>query len=350
MTKQRFGMTGAAAAVAVLLTGCSRPTSQPSRTQEANDVVATVGSTSFTLAQVDDKAMRQSTAQFASMNLAQALYEARRAAAEELIEDALLQSDAKAHGVDAPKMIEQEVTLKVAQPTDADAAEWYEQNKARLLGATLDQTRSRIKTFLLQQRTIEARKRYMTELRAKTGPRIMLNPPRVVIAKADRPTQGPATAPIDLIEFSDFQCPFCESAFPTVKQVLSTYGDKIHFTYRHYPLGNHPRARPAAEAAQCAAEQDKFWPFHDKLFGDQSRLSDQDFKQHAAELGLDTGQFNSCFDSRKYKAEIDADIRTAEEAGVSGTPAFFVNGRMLAGAQPFEVFQRVIDEELALAR
>jgi protein-disulfide isomerase len=135
-----------------------------------------------------------------------------------------------------------------------------------------------------------------------------------------------------------------------VKQVLSTYGDRIHFVYRHYPLANHPRARPAAEAAQCADEQGKFWAYHDRLFGDQSRLNDSDFKQHAAELGLNTAQFDACYDAHKYKADVDTDIRAGDEAGVSGTPAFYINGRMLSGAQPFEVFKRIIDEELASSR
>ena len=128
--------------------------------------------------------------------------------------------------------------------------------------------------------------------------------------------------------------------------MLSTYGDRIRFVYRHYPLANHPRARPAAEAAQCAHEQGKFWEYHDRLFGNQAALGDADLKQHAASLGLDVAQFNACYDSQKYKADVDTDIRAGDEAGVSGTPAFYINGRMLSGAQPFEVFKRVIDEEL----
>src|SRR5207249_4331224 len=108
--------------------------------------------------------------------------------------------------------------------------------------------------------------------------------------------------------------------------------------------------RPAAEAAQCAAEQGKFWEFHDRLFGDQSRLSDEDFKKDAAQLGLDSAQFDTCVDSHKYKAEIDNDLHVGDEAGVSGTPAFYINGRMLSGAQPFGEFKRIIDEELALKR
>jgi len=160
------------------------------------------------------------------------------------------------------------------------------------------------------------------------------------------PAKGPANAPIELIEFSDFQCPFCLQANPTVTKVLDTYGDRIHFVYRHYPLPNHPNARPAAEAAECAAEQDKFWPYHDRLFASAGKLADSDLKQAAADLGLDSGRFSSCFEARKYTSIVDADIRAGNDAGVSATPAFFINGRLVSGAQPFDVFKGIIDEEL----
>ena len=342
--------TGVAGAVVTLLAGCAQSSAQQARIPAPTDIVATVGSTSITLAQVDEKALQQPTANFGGMKLAQALFEARRISVQELIEGELLAQDAKARTLDPATVIRQEITAKVAEPTDEEVARWFEQNQSRLQGASLEQARTPVKSYLVQQRTLAARQQYMDGLRAKVATRIMLDPPRQVIAKADRPSKGPDNAPIELIEFSDFQCPFCRGAFPTVNQVLTAYGDRIHFVYRHYPLANHPRARPAAEASQCAAEQGKFWQFYDKRFGDQSRLSDEDFKQDAAQLGLETAQFNACVDSHKYGAEIDNDIHAANEAGVSGTPAFFINGRILSGAQPFEEFKRIIDEELALKR
>jgi len=350
MLKTASSATAAiAGTIVIMLTGCARSSAQP-RMPAPADVVATVGSTSITLAQVDEKALQQSTGNFGAMKLAQALFEARRIAVEGLIEDELLAQDARARKLDQATVIQQDITAKVAEPTDAETALWYQQNQSRLQGASLEQARPAIKSYLLQQRTLAVRQQYLDGLRTKVAIRIMLDPPRQVIAKADRPSKGPESAPIDMIEFSDFQCPYCESAFPTVNQVLSTYGDRIHFTYRHYPLAIHPRARPAAEASQCAAEQGKFWQFHDKLFGDQSKLGDEDFRQYAAQLGLDVAQFNSCVDSRKYSAEIEADIHVGDEAGVSGTPAFYINGRMLSGAQPFEAFKSIIDEELNAKR
>src|SRR5207237_10584784 len=118
-------------------------------------------------------------------------------------------------------------------------------------------------------------------------------------------TKGPAGAAVEIIEFYYFQCLFCQRVNPTVTQVLSAYGDRIHFVYRHFPLPNHPNARPAAEAAACAAEQGKFWPYHDRLFGNPDGLGDADLKAAAAQLGLDVAKFNGCVDSRKYKADVE---------------------------------------------
>jgi protein-disulfide isomerase len=335
------------ASVIVLLTACSPSLAQQARTQAPTEVVAVVGPKSITLAQVDEKAMQQPAGNFGAVKLAQAIYQARRDSIEELINDALLQQDSAARKLDPATIIDRDITSKVVQPTDEDAAIFYQENRARLRDATLDQARDTIKAYLVQQRTMSARQVYLDGLRAKTDIRITLEPPRQVVATDNRPAKGPEKAPITMIEFSDFQCPFCLSAFPTVQNVLSTYGDRIHFVYRHYPLANHPRARPAAEAAACANEQGKFWAYHDRLFGNQQLLEDADLKQHAAQLGMDAAQFNACYDSRKYSADIDADIRAGDEAGVSGTPAFYINGRMLSGAQPFEVFKQIIDEELA---
>ena len=339
-----------AAWAVVTLAACSPSSAQQGRIQAPTEVVATVGSTSITLAQVDEKALQQSTGSFGGMKLSQALYQARRIAVEGLIEDVLLEQDAAARSLDRATVIERDITAKVTPPTDEDAAEFFAQNQARLQGATLDQSRAAIKAYLLQQRTQTARQQYMDGLRAKAVIRIMIDPPRQLVATAGRPSKGPEGAPITMVEFSDFECPFCLTAFPTVQRVLDTYGDRIHFVYRHYPLANHPRARPAAEASACADEQGRFWAYHDRLFSGQPQLGDADLKEHAARLGMDTEQFDACYDSRKYKAEVEADISAGNEAGVSGTPAFYINGRMLSGAQPFEAFTQIIDEELALKR
>jgi protein-disulfide isomerase len=129
--------------------------------------------------------------------------------------------------------------------------------------------------------------------------------------------------------------------------VFDTYGDRIHLVYREYPLPNHPEARLASEAGLCANEQGKFWPYHDRLFANQRRLGDSDLKQYAVDLGLDAARFNACLDSHKYADHVEADLRAGNDAGVNGTPAFFINGRLISGAQPFAEFKKIIDDELA---
>jgi protein-disulfide isomerase len=330
---------------AVVLTACSSSAQAP-RHMAPNDVIATVGSTSITLAQVDDKALQQSATSFGSVKLAQALYEARRVALDDIVANALIDQEAKARGVERTALIEREITAKVPTVNDQDVSNWYDANRQRVQNAPLDQVRQPIRQFLTQQRMQEVREQYLDTLRAKTPVHVILEAPRQTIATANSPSRGPASAPVEIVEFSDFQCPFCLRAHPTVDEVLKTYGDRVRFVYRHYPLPGHPNARPAAEAAECAAEQGKFWPYHDKLFATQSRLSDADLKQSAAELGMDASKFNACVDSHKYAAKVDTDLRAGQEAGVDGTPAFFINGRLISGAQPYENFKKVIDEEL----
>jgi protein-disulfide isomerase len=337
-------------AALVVFTGCSTPSGQE-RTPAPGDVVAVVGSTSVTLADIDERALRMPASSFGGSRLSQALYEARRTVLSQMVDDLLIEQEAKARGVTIAALVEQEITTKVPVLSEDDIATWYRANQARLQGATLDQLRPQIQVYLTQERTATARQQYLDQLRGKGSVRILLDVPRQAVAAATytAASTGPADAPVEMIEFSDFECPFCLRAHPTVRQVLATYGTKIRFVYRHYPLTSiHPHARAAAEASQCAAEQGQFWAYHDTLFGNPSRLTDADLKAHASQLGLNAAQFNACVDSRKFQADVDADIKAGDEVGVDGTPAFFINGRMLSGAQPFEAFKRIIDEELAL--
>jgi protein-disulfide isomerase len=348
-TRRAWGFAACSAISALIVGGaCSSTSAQQARRPAPTEVVATVGSTPITLAEVDDKALEQMSP--GGMKLSQALYDARRATLDELIASRLMDDAAKAQGIERSALIEKEITAKVPAVTDAEIASWYQANQGRVQGAPLDQVRQPIRSYLTQQRMQDVREQYLETLKKKTTVRVMLDPPRQTVAAANGPSRGSASAPIEIIEFSDFQCPFCQRADPTVQQVLSTYGDRIRFVYRHYPLPNHPAARPAAEAAACANDQGKFWPYHDRLFANPSKLADGDLKQHAAELGLNAPQFNSCVDSHKFKAQIDADVKAGEEAGVNGTPAFFINGRMISGAQPYDVFKKVIDEELSRSR
>ncbi len=162
------------------------------------------------------------------------------------------------------------------------------------------------------------------------------------------PALGPANAPITLVEFGDFQCPFCRQwEQQTYQPLLAAYPGKIRFVFRDFPLTSiHPNAMPAAEAAQCANEQGKFWPFHDKLFSSET-LSTDVYDQYAQQLGLDMTKFDQCLSTHKYAQQIQDDSNFAQNLGINSTPTFFINGLAVVGAQPLDAFQSVIDKELA---
>jgi protein-disulfide isomerase len=333
-------------AVAVgCVAGC-RTAAQSSRQPLPTDVVATIGSKQITLAEIDGEALRQSATAFGGMSLEQALYESRRSVLEQHIADHLLEQEAQAAGLDRDAYVEREITSKITAPSDEDIERWYRDNPVRVQGAALDEVREPIRQVISDERRSALRQDLLNRLMKSTPVTLSLEPPRVVVEEAGRPAKGPENAPIRIVEFSDFECPFCLAAHPTIEKVLATYGDRIRFVYRHYTLPNHPHARPAAEAAACAAEQGRFWQYHDLLFADQSRLTMADLKDHALTLGLDADKFNQCVDERRYSADVDADVQAAIAAGVTGTPGFFINGRPVSGAQPYEVFRRIIDEEL----
>jgi len=171
------------------------------------------------------------------------------------------------------------------------------------------------------------------------------------ISGDDDPARGPENAPVTIVEFSDFQCPFCKAFLAqTLPLILANYGERIRFVYRDFPIPTiHPQAIQAAEAAQCAFEQGRFWEYHDRLFQNQSTLDASSLKVHAKALGLDGSKFNQCLDSGKYAGEVQKDLEDGRSYGVTGTPTFFINGRKILGAQPYPTFQRVIEEELRKA-
>src|SRR3989344_5171331 len=179
---------------------------------------------------------------------------------------------------------------------------------------------------------------------------------KVEVSVDDDPMLGDKSAPVTIVEFSDFQCPFCRTFWKnTLPLIKSNYIDtgKVRFVYRDYPLSFHESAQAAAEAAECAEDQGKYWQMHDKLFSEQEKegqgtiqFSTADIKNWAAEIGLNAGSFNECLSSRKHRGEVEKDFSDGSAAGVSGTPAFFINGHSVLGAQPFSIFQEAIEEAL----
>jgi protein-disulfide isomerase len=171
----------------------------------------------------------------------------------------------------------------------------------------------------------------------------------VSVSADDDPGLGPTDAAVLIVEFSDFQCFYCARfATETLGQILNTYGDSVRLVYRDFPLTSiHPQAQKAAEAAQCAHEEGKYWEYHDLLFQNQQALDVVNLKAYAEKVGLDTEAFDDCLDSGRFASEVSKDLTDGQVYGVTATPTFFINGRLVRGAQPFSVFQALIEEELA---
>jgi protein-disulfide isomerase len=234
--------------------------------------------------------------------------------------------------------------IKPAEVNDAAVDAFYEENKARI-PQPKEQVAPQIRQYLQQRGQFEAREKFFKGLESKYKVDMKLEPLRAEVA-ATGPAKGPAQAPVTIVEFSDFQCPFCARVNPTLEQVRAKYGDKVRIVFRQYPLDMHPQARKAAEASLCANEQGKFWEMHDAMFANQQLLGVDDLKAKAVGLGLNADSFNSCLDSGKFGSQIAQDLEAGSAAGVSGTPALFINGRFINGAVPLEQITEVIDDEL----
>ena len=308
----------------------------------ADEVVATVGDKKITRAQLEDEIRAK------LIELDNQRYDALREGLDGMIAQELLKREAAARGTTPEALTTEEIEKKAPEPSDADIQKVYDENKAQLGGQTLEQIKPRIVQYLKGQKQDERRTAFIAELKKKYPTSVALKPPVVDVAAAGRPERGPKNASVTIIEFSDYQCPFCQKAEDVVDQVMKTYADKVRLVYRDYPLSFHPNARPASEAAACANAQGKFWEYHAKLFHGDG-LEPEKLKTYADQVGLDRKKFDDCLEKKPFKAEIDKDVKDGEKAGVNGTPAFFINGRMLSGAQPFEKFKEVIDDELATA-
>jgi len=318
---------------------------------EAADVVATAApSPAEAVATVDGKpitaAELEDAVGYRLLGLRTEEFNAKLKILHQIIGERLLAREAAARKVSVDDLVQAEVQGKVAAVTEADVNKAYETLKERRKDKPEAELRKLIEENLKQQRSQTRRNEFLRELRDKGDVRLLLDPPRVSVRDGGDPSQGPKDAPVTIVEFSDFQCPYCARMAPTFKRLHEAYGDKIRVVFRNFPLTIHPQASKAAEAAACANDQGKFWEMHDKLFADQQKLQLADLKATAAAIGLDAQAFAECLDSGKHEPTWKADGADGQRYGVSGTPAFFVNGRLISGSQPYEAFAQVIDDEL----
>lgn len=333
-----------AAAGLFVMVACGSQTAsadnEPANEGGAGEVLARIGELEITRAEVEEAIAQQ------LQDLDRQRREALEKGLDSAINDALVRLAAAESGVDESDFLQAEVDAKVTPATEAEVDQFYEARKAQI-GQPKEAVSGQIRQYLDQTRRQQAYGALIEELKAKHSPEILLEPMRIQLADAPAPAKGPESAPVTIVEFSDFQCPFCSRVIPTLDRITEKYGDKVRLEFRQFPLRSiHPEAQKAAEASLCADDQGKFWEMHDAMFEDQSKLDVADLKSTAAGLELDAAVFDECLDSGRYAERVEADLQAGIGAGVTGTPAMFINGRFLSGAQPLEAISKVIDDEL----
>jgi protein-disulfide isomerase len=280
--------------------------------------------------------------------LEEQIYTLKQRRLDAMIVERLIAKEAAKRGVSETALLDTEVTSKVGLVTEQEIDAFYQANN---LVKDDDATRrEQVRSRLQSQKIAAQREAFVKTLRSQAKVAVYLTPPPVHRIKVNvdaAPFVGATDAPVTIVEFSDFHCPFCQRAEDTIGQILSRYGDRVRLIWRDYPIDNlHPQSRQAHEAARCASDQGKFWPYHKALFAGPPKPPDQ-LPAVAQETGLDMASFKACVASGKHQAEVQKDVEEGKRLDVTGTPTFFINGRVLAGAQPLEAFVRVIDDELA---
>lgn len=310
---------------------------------DASQTLAKIDGESITDAQVTERVKSQ-LKKYESQ-----IFDIKMGGLTDLIEEKLLEKEAKKRNVSADELIKKEITDKVEEPSTQEIQTYFTMMKGRFKDQSLEEAKPSLIRQIKATRERTLYGDFMAKLRKESKVEVLMQRPRVEVSVDDDPSKGKKGAPVTIIEFADFQCPFCKRVSPTRDKILETYKDKIYWVFRDFPLSFHKQAPKAAQAANCAGEQGKYWQYFNMLFENQQNIQADDLKSHAKKLALNEKKFNECFDSDKMAEEIEKDIQDGMAAGVSGTPAFFINGIFFSGAQPFERFQEIIDEELMRA-
>ena len=342
----------AIAAIMLASTGCANDggaaekpkTAPPVSESSLPSVLATVGTDSITLSDVRGRLSGQ-------LDLLDNSYRRARdkivqSVLDSLVHERLMAAEMKKTGKTADQLLGE---MGDSVVTEIEIAAWYNDNQNRVGGRTLDQVRPQVAALLAKERRTQAatklEKRLMDEQRVK----IAFEPFRLTFSNEGAPTLGKSDSPVTLVEFSDFQCPYCQASAPVLKQLAKKYADKVQIVYRQYPIPSlHPFAFKAAEASLCANDQGKFWDMHDAMFQDQKKLAVSDLKATARRLGMNGKEFDACLDAGRHVEQVQNDQREGERIGVSGTPAMYINGRYVEGGSvPYSTLESLIEKELS---
>jgi protein-disulfide isomerase len=272
-------------------------------------------------------------------------YLAERDALEQLVDEQLLELQAKKEGVTLDELFKRHVAIHVPAPTEDQLRFYYEGVQT---DESYESARANIIDTVTQLRTKKARDAYIADLRAQYGVVIELNQPSAHVDVANAPRIGSESAPVQIVEFADYECPYCQKVNEDLARVRDQFPNQVSLVYKDFPLPMHPLAARAAEAARCAGAQGKFWEYHDSLFKTK-RLQRSDLKQQALALKLDTARFDQCLDSGEQIAPVKKDSQEAQRLGLQGTPSFFINGHFMSGSIGFMKLRDTVMQELAAA-
>jgi predicted DsbA family dithiol-disulfide isomerase len=317
--------------------GTNPPASQPKASPMAVAPVATIDGVSFTLADVERK--RPSMYQART-----AFYEAQRNALDQFIDDYLLERQAKIENVTVAELLERHVNKALPPDPTEDALKIYYEGIDT--NESYEAIRDKILDHIRQRRLARAKTAYLDTLRKQSRISIMLAAPRTPISLKGAPVRGRADAPVVMVEYADYECPYCQQLQPALDKLLAAYGDKVAFAYKDAPLTMHAYAQKAAEAAHCAGAQGKYWEYHNALFASK-QLDVPALKKQARELSLDGAAFDKCLDSGTQAGVVQEQFAEAQSLGLQGTPTIFINGRMFSGVLTFEKLKQIVEEELA---
>jgi protein-disulfide isomerase len=309
--------------------------------QTDNTVVAEVGNQKVTMADLE----REESAKLLAARYQ--YYQVQTKALNDLIEKKLLEQKAKSENLTVEQLIDREIKSKVQDPTEDQMKVYYE-------GLETDQTyeavRQKVLEKIRQLRSEKIRAAYIADLRAKTQVYVDLAPPSANVETPQTAQSAGSEKPsVTLLEYADYECPYCQKVAADVKKLRADMGDKITFVYKDFPLVMHARAEKAAEAARCAEKQGKFWEFHDELFRSKELDVDQ-LKAQARALNLNSTDFDHCLDSGQETGAVEKDREEGQRLGISGTPSFFINGHYLSGALDYAALRQIVDQQLTAQR
>jgi protein-disulfide isomerase len=345
IVKINLGIIGLRIVFFALLFAAGSATAQAPQATKTVTPAAKVGEEIISLEEVS-RALQGELAQIERQR-----YKVMNQKLRQLIEERLLLQEAKRRGISTEQLLKEEIYAKSPKIEEIEVSDFIKKHQARLPQTDEFELRLKVWDYLRSQKIDQQLQAYVQRLREQAKVTVFLEEPastRVQVNSQRAFTRGPKDAPVTIIEFSDFQCPFCKALLPVMNELMGKYPGKLQWVFMDFPIPSlHPTAPKAHEAARCAGEQGKFWEYHDLLFDRAPRHSDEELKQYAREIKLTSATFSECLASGKYQADVARDVEEGTRLGVAGTPSLFINGRLLDGGNPMSELPTLIERELA---